>query len=395
MVKKNLYIIIFFLFAEIILARSAYSQNLPTPGMVIDCYSTLEAWKNDASLRNYNCYCPSPNSRPVCTSNGGDSHSTPSAPSGLSPSQQIQLMMIQSILQPFFNSVFNFDNLFSPPSKDTSFQQKQQEILRKQQEEAKKKAMEAWKNHLKKAEEQAQNEALARQKAGQNILSQVRIGGGPMGSYTIIGPRAPERETPTSINWDSPRATISTAKSSETAKEQLLRAIYFSKMAETFLQSGDLEAARFYAGLAFEGGANAPILIDYKPPKELLDAINDKKVAELNKQYTKFASFYKIVLPMFENLQSVYYQLEQIKYKKIDLQRKIKEAEKEIKEIERKKQITETQEKKLENDDLLAKALALKQQAEAEYQEALQNEHKLLNEKQEIENKLAEMRNKI
>lgn len=38
---------------------------------VVDCYGTLEAWKIDRSLRHFlqshDCYCPSANSRPVCT----------------------------------------------------------------------------------------------------------------------------------------------------------------------------------------------------------------------------------------------------------------------------------------------------------------------------------------
>jgi len=85
--------------------------------MTPDCYGTLEAWKADSSLRNYmathNCYCPSPNSRPVCTPR---SSSAPKTPSGLSPSQQMQLQMFQSILQPFFNSLFDFSSLFAPPA---------------------------------------------------------------------------------------------------------------------------------------------------------------------------------------------------------------------------------------------------------------------------------------
>ncbi len=378
--RKGLYIIIFFLFAEITLILPAYSQNVPTPQPKLCCGS----WDANGNCigtlmtpEEYSKYCRK-------------APPSPSEHKGLSPSQQMQLQMFQGIMQPFFNSLFHFNNLFSPPSQDISYQQKEHEILKKQPEKA-------WENYLKKAEEQARNEALARQKAGQDILSQVRIGSGPMGSYTIINTKSSERETLTSINWDSPRAraNMSEPESTEMAKEQLLRMAYFSKMADTFLQSGDLEAARFYAGLAFEGGANSPRVIEYRPPKELLDAMDSKKAAELNKHLAKYSTFYRLAMPSFENLQTIFTELEQIKTKKKESEKKIKEIETQIKVIEAKKQIAETPEEKVEADDLRAKALSLKQQAEAEYQDALQNEQRLLSEKQEIENKIKIIKDKI
>jgi hypothetical protein len=170
---------------------------------------------------------------------------------------------------------------------------------------------------MKEAEEQARKEEEARRRAGQDILSQVRIGSGPFGSYTIIGPRVSERETLSRIDWDNLRPQSTSAiKTIETVKEQLLKAAYFSKMAETFLQSGDLEAARFYAGLAFEGDAGSPRHINYNPPKELLDAIDSKKAMELNNELTKMAKFYKLAMPNFEALQKIYIELEDIKAKK-------------------------------------------------------------------------------
>jgi hypothetical protein len=380
MIKKLICLIFCLFWLGGVFPDSAFSQ-------VIDCEATLEAWKADKSLRNYmathKCYCPSPNSLPVCTS-----ISSPS--SGLSPSQQMQLQMFQGIMAPLFGALGQmiYDSMMPKP--DTSYQQRQQEeALRKQQEEAKKKAYEAWQRHMKEAEEQARKEEEARRSAGQDILSQVRIGSGPFGSYTIIGPGVSERETLSRIDWDSPRPQSSSeTKSQELAKEQLLRTAYFSKMAETFLQSGDLEAARFYAGLAFEGDAGSPRRISYNPPKELLDAMDSKKATELNNKLTKMAKFYKLAMPNFETLQTIYTELEDIKAKKEESKKKIEELEKQIKELKAKKQASET-------DNLLAQALALKQQAENEYQEALKNEEKLLNEKQRIENKLNELKRQL
>jgi len=382
MIKKLICLIFCLFWLGGVFPDSGFSQNVVT-----DCYGTLEAWKADKSLRNYmathKCYCPSPNSRPVCTP-----ISSPS--SGLSPSQQMQLQMFQGIMAPLFGALGQmiYDSMMPKP--DTSYQQRQQEeALRKQQEEAKKKAYEAWQRHMKEAEEQARKEEEARRSAGQDILSQVRIGSGPFGSYTIIGPRVSERETLSRIDWDSPRSQLSSeTKSQELAKEQLLRTAYFSKMAETSLQSGDLEAARFYAGLAFEGDAGSPRRISYNPPKELLDAMDSKKATELNNKLTKMAKFYKLAMPNFETLQTIYTELEDIKAKKEESKKKIEELEKQIKELKAKKQASET-------DNLLAQALDLKQKAEQEYQDVLKNEEKLLKEKQEIENKLNELKGQL
>jgi len=367
-----------FLFLIAILVSPSFSQSIPEPTPKIHC-SYNGNWY---SPEDYKIYCKPP----------GTSGRTSTSSPGLSPSQQMQLQMFQSVLQPFFNSLFDFSNLFAPPdtSRQDALRRQQEEALRKQQEEAKKKALEAWNKHLKDAQEQAWREAESRQKAGQDILSQVRIGSGPFGtSMFIIGPRASERETLSKIDWDNPRPQSTSAiKTTETAKEQLLKAAYFSKMAETFLQSGDLEAARFYARLAFEGDAISPRRINYTPPKELLDAMDSKKAIELNNKLTKMAKFYKLAMPNFETLQTIYTELEEIKAKKEESKKKIEELEKQIKELKAKKQTSET-------DNLLAQALDLKQKAEQEYQDVLKNEEKLLNEKQEIENKLNELKGQL
>jgi hypothetical protein len=378
MIKKLMSLVFSLFWLGYFFPGSVFSQSIPEPTPKIHC-SYNGNWY---SPEDYKIYCKPPGT------SGRPSTSSP----GLSPSQQMQLQMFQSVLQPFFNSLFDFSNLFAPP--DTSYQdalrRQQEKELMKQQEEAKKKALEAWNKHLKDAQEQARREAESRQKAGQDILSQVRIGSGPFGtSMFIIGPRASERETLSKIDWDNPRPQSTSAiKTTETAKEQLLRTAYFSKMAETFLQSGDLEAARFYAGLAFEGDAGSPRHINYNPPKELLDAMDSKKATELNNKLTKMAKFYKLAMPNFETLQKIYTELEEIKAKKEESKKKIEELEKQIKELKAKKQTSET-------DNLLAQALDLKQKAEQEYQDVLKNEEKLLKEKQEIENKLKELKGQL
>jgi len=376
MIKKLMSLVFSLFWLGYFFPGSVFSQSIPEPTPKIQC-SYDGNWY---SPKDYKIYCKPP------STSGRPSTSSP----GLSPSQQMQIQMFQGIMAPLFGALGQmiYDSMMPKP--DTSYQQRQQEeALRKQQEEAKKKAYEAWQRHMKEAEEQARKEEEARRSAGQDILSQVRIGSGPFGSYTIIGPRVSERETLSRIDWDNPRPQSTSAiKTTETAKEQLLRTAYFSKMAETSLQSGDLEAARFYAGLAFEGDAGSPRRISYNPPKELLDAMDSKKATELNNKLTKMAKFYKLAMPNFETLQTIYTELEDIKAKKEESKKKIEELEKQIKELKAKKQASET-------DNLLAQALDLKQKAEQEYQDVLKNEEKLLKEKQEIENKLNELKGQL
>jgi len=290
-------------------------------------------------------------------------------------------------MAPFFDALGSIIHqsimeLFTSQTHDTHYQK---------QEETKKKAFEAWQKYMKEAEERARKEEEERKRAGQDILSQVRIGSGPLGSYTIIGPKMSEKETLSQIDWNNPRPQSNIVmKTSTSAKEQLLKTVYFSKMAEIFLQSGDLEAARFYAELAFEGNIISPRPINYIPPKELLDAMDSKKAIELNQKLTNLAKFYRLAMPEIEKLQGLYVKLEDIKTKKEESKKKIEELKKQIKELEIKKQFEETTNQKIpsEINNLLAQALALKQKAEKEYQETVENEQKLIAEKQRIEKEI-------
>ncbi|MCX7769709.1 MAG: hypothetical protein N2202_01345 [Proteobacteria bacterium] len=119
---------------------SLANAQIPTPKAVIDCYSTLESLKANVQMRDFlathDCYCPSPNSSPVCTPKGGGSTSIPITPKGFTTQQQMQLMMIQGILQPVFNSIFQ--SAFSPvkygPSPE-ELRRLEEERLRKEAEE--------------------------------------------------------------------------------------------------------------------------------------------------------------------------------------------------------------------------------------------------------------------
>lgn len=311
---------------------------------------------------------------------------------GLSPSQQMQLQMFQSMFQPIFNSLFNFSSLFSPPP--ASYQKA------KIEEEQKKEAAEAWQKFLEEAERNARLEVENKKLAGQDILSKARIGSGPLGSHTIIGPKGSEGETALSrIDWSNPRPNSDPSRvpqmDSEKAKEQLLRTVYFSKMAETAMLTGDLEAARFWAGIAFEGDAGSPRVIDYRPPKEILEAMDAQKTAELNRKLAQYSRFFREVLPKLDALQGLLAKIEEVNVKKEEAQGKIKGLEDQIKDLELKSQKAQNPEEKSQTGNLLARAISLKQQAEAELQSALKEEQKLMQERQIVEKELHQLRNAL
>lgn len=371
--------------------------EISPPGIATDCQATLNAWRADKHLHNFmashNCYCPSPNQRPVCTPITSPFLSLPVPSRSPSSSEQMTMQMFQSFFSPIFTSLGESIRQSIAPDLQKSHEQ-QKAFQQKKEEEAKKKALEAWQSYLKNAEEQARREAQEKQKAGQDILSQVKIGSGTFGNYTVIGPKLGEKETLSKIDWSTPRTPGLTSAASETAKEQLLKAIYFSKMAETFLQSGDVEAARFYAGIAFEGGANSPRIIDYHPPPELLKAMDTSKVKGINNKYLKLSSYYRMAIPKLDGLKGVMAKLEEIHARKEASAWRMKELETQIKDLQAQKQ-TEATNDKTEMDDLIAQALAIKKKAETEYHEALQIEEKLMQEKLAIEKDLQQLKESV
>jgi len=383
MYSVGLRVIGLFAFLCFCLLRLGFSQSIPEPKAKVHC-SYDGNWY---SPEEYHMYCKPPQQT---------FQTVPKPYTGLSPSQQMQLQMFQSMFQPIFNSLFNFNAFFLPPN--TSHQST--DYQKAKLEEQKKKALEAWQKYLEEAERQAKLEVESRKAAGQDILSKARIGSGPLGSYTIIGPKGQEGEAPLShIDWSNPRPNsvpFSNAQvASEKAKEQLLRAVYFSKMAETAMLSGDLEAARFWAGVAFEGESISPRAIDYRPPKEVLEAMDSQKTAELNRKLSQYSRFFKEALPKLDMLKDLLTKTEEINTKKEEAQKKIKDLEAQIRDLELKNQKAQTPEEKSQTSNLLARAISLKQEAEVELQKAIKEEQKLTQERQDIEKELNKLKNAI
>ncbi len=354
-------------------AGRAFSQNIPTPHMAVDCYETIKAWQSDQSLHNYmithKCSCPDPNQPPVCTPISS------SMPSTGTTKQQLQMQIMQSILQPLFNAIFDFSNLSPTP------QQSQQETIRKQQEESMRQQQEMLK---KKAEE------VERKKRGEEILAKASIGGGGLKMESISGGTLTPFERDTKKDLSSISATGFPAP--KTATEQLLCAAYFSKLAS---ECNDMEGVRFYNAQMENVIQGLPTAIECKPPKELITGVDLKKASKLNKRYTEASKIIQDVTLKVKKLQDVTEKLEDAKEKKQESEEKIKEIDQNIEEIKVKAQTADTPEKKAEADDLLSQAMALKSDAEKQHQEAVQLEEKLNKEKENIENEINEIKNKM
>ncbi|MDW8001692.1 MAG: hypothetical protein RMJ39_03345 [Deltaproteobacteria bacterium] len=280
--------------------------------------------------------------------------------------------MIKSVLQPLFSALFNFNYLFLP--------QKTDEQIKKGEETNQ--TTEAWERYLQEAKRRAEKELEERKKAGESILQKVGMG-------TTLSP-VKTQPSLSPIDWDHPRGKLES--SADSVKEELLRTVYFSKMAETALSNGDLEAARFWATFAFEGPSISPRDIDYKPPKELINAMDSRKAVEMSRRLAQNSRLFKEVLPKFDVLQETIAKMEEIKIKREISEKRLKEVEEEIKRMELQKKTAQTPTEKNELDDLLRRTIALKHEIDAEYQKVLDDEQKLIRQKEVIEKELNELK---
>ncbi len=340
--------------------------------MVIDCYSTIEAWKSDPSLRNFmsthKCECPSPNARPVCkpiSIGSSPSIQTPSVPSGrLSPSQQMTLLVMQSIFQPLFNAISQ--DIFS--SLDTSRQQQElarrEEETRRQQEEMKRQAFEAWQRAQRELEAERLRQEAQRREAGQQILAQSRISEELKLEPSFFGSTQVKLDT-ISISalssYPAPSSVIDRARC----------AAYFSDLAK---KTKDPEGAKFLSLQAEKVMQGAPTdypcrlekIPDVPMPQESY-AKNEEVEAFINTYQAKILEFDDILTKVNETRKQI-----------VSAENKLKEADVKIKELQTRSTSPSNQEEKAKLDDLLAQALALKEEAERELKTAKENEQKLL-----------------
>ncbi len=291
---------------------------------------------------------------PVDSGSSGGSTYIPSA--GLKPEQQMQLMFMQSILQPMLNSIFNPQS-YTPSGPS-------QEELRRQQEELLKKQTQEKQDRLNKWIS-LRNASASNQKERGKKLS----------SLLAVDQTFPAKTDPL---------------------EQALCSAYFSRLAEdavngrfdrTKFKDG-YEAARFYGNQIDNLIQGVPLDEECTPPDEILQSFDKKEVNELNKRYTEVVKVYKMVVPKINELQGIVMKLDETRKKKEEAEQKIKEIDSKIEELKSNNQNISDPQKKAETDDLLAKAMALKQEAETEYQKSLEMENNLTKEKEKLENEL-------
>lgn len=324
MSKKILYLGVMFLFMGIVFIRPAFS------GM--ECTGTTY---NGVYYKKGQHYYPIKNGvKYDCVACGGcnpissgESSGSFTPPSGrLSPSQQ----MAAGIMGAFFSGLFDnmFDDLSAPP--DTSYQdalRKQQEEELLKQQEMKKQAMKQWLDSQAEAEAKRLNEEAERRKRGEDILAKASIGSGELRMEPIGGGKL------TPFSWDKPRALepapsgqYDTAKFTE--MERLLCAAYFSKIAESAANSGELERSRFLGSQVDKVMQGFPTEIECKPPKNMSTAMDMKRLGELNQKYTKMATLYKEIMPKIDKLQEIEIKLDEGKKKREDAEQKILELDK-------------------------------------------------------------------
>ncbi len=157
------------------------TPNEAKAGVEVDCEGTLQAWRNDISLRDYmathDCHCPSAYAQPICTEKF-----VVSSPAGgySGGSQDMQRQMIQGTLQPFFN------NAFALP--DTSVQDeiaRQNTIKQQQEKEQKKKAaIQRWLLLQKEEDLRRKMKDANNAERGKELLAKMKtVGGGSISPF--------------------------------------------------------------------------------------------------------------------------------------------------------------------------------------------------------------------
>ncbi len=173
---KKIYISIIFLVTGIVSISSAllipvFAQDVithyPPAGAAFEC----EGFESASEYNGVKYHCSCSPSKIVCTP--GSSGTAPSIPSGKGndSSQQMQLMMMQGILQPLFNSMFS--SMFSPEPQGPS----PEEVQRQKDEELNKQAEERF-DLLNKWHSLRQQDVKNKQDKDKNLVSLLAVDSG-------------------------------------------------------------------------------------------------------------------------------------------------------------------------------------------------------------------------
>lgn len=290
------------------------------------------------------------------------SGSAPFVSSGkLRPSQQMSIHMMQGMLQPLFEAMFQ--DTFSPP--DAAGQEelaRQQEEARKKQEEMKKKALDAWQKAQKEMEAEAARQEAQRREAGQQILAQNRIGEEIKLEPSLFGTYQAKLEARSiSSGYPAPKRDGDKARC----------AAYFSKKAQS---TKEIEGAQFFSRQAEKVMQGLPT--DYPCQFEKTPEVPEPQESYAkNEEVEAFLHDYQTKLNDFEEIQT---RVNEARKQKLEAEHRLKEADAKLEELRTQSAAVDTAEQKGQVDDLLSQAMAAKEEAENDLNTAKENERKLL-----------------
>ena len=338
------------------------------------CYGTISAWKSDVSLRDYmathTCNCSNgPHAAPVCTKNFVASPPTGGYSGGGQKNMQMQMM--QSILQPFFN------NLFAIP--DNSYQEAQDRLQEEQKrqaaEQAKKAAMQRWLQMQEEDPLEIEMKQKAKIVQGENLLSQMHTVGGD-------GKRGGKLE-PFSIGnpkLDLKPISQNTYPAPSNAWDQALCAAYFSNMAKQSTKDVD---ARFYADQAQSVMSGRSTYLECRIPQ-----VSNEKLAKRMREVKKV---YDEMNVKIKDLQDIEYKISESKEKIKEAELKKEEATKKLDELQNRADTAKPEEKD-EIDELLKLAREQDQNAGQLLDQAKQSGSDYLAKQDQLKNELENMK---
>jgi hypothetical protein len=293
---------------------------------------------------------------------------------GLSP----QAMMMQMIMQPFFNNLLDPDTSGSDEQQRAEAEKQRTEVEKQRQaaEKAKNDALHKWAKAQSDEEIRKQVEQQEKLKRGEEVLSQMQPVGGGSRKLEPFSFGSPKLEI-----QPIERVGFQTAQLSEFDK--LMCSAFFSNMAK---QSGSAVDAKFYADQAERVMSGQSTYIECRVPKASSEAMAAR---------TKAAKkIYEEADLKIQELDKVEVKLSEANEKVAAATSKKEEATTKVKELEA-RAAEAVPEQKDEADDLVARAQKELQDAEKEVGEAQKSQKDLSDKKSRIENDLNGMKSKM
>jgi hypothetical protein len=281
-------------------------------------------------------------------------------------------MMMQAIMQPMFN------NLFNPPSAGSNAQAKkareEAEKARAAAEAAKREALAKWAKAQSDEEIRKEVERQDKIRKGEKVLSQMQtVGGGKLEPFSFSNPKLEIQPID--------RGGFQTAGLDNF--ERLMCAAFFSDLGK---RSSTALDAKFYSDQAERVMSGQPTHIECRVPKPSGAAL---------------AARTKAVKKIYEEANIKIGELDKIEIKLTEANEKVaaattkkEEAASKVKELEA-RAAENPPEQKEENDDLVARAQKELEDAEKEAGDAQRAQQDLTEKKSRIENDLNAMKSKM